>query len=190
MKCFIGLGNPGPKYDKTRHNIGFMAIDRLSSDIDIELDKTKFKCNFGTGLLNGEKVMLVKPQTFMNLSGEGVRPLVDYYNIELEDIVVIYDDLDLPLGRIRLRQKGSGGGHNGIKSLTQHFGSEKYNRIRLGIERPPQGMPVTNYVLGKFPKADSQTVDKVLDVSSEACRSFVSAPFLDVMNEYNGDVNA
>ncbi|WP_213809531.1 aminoacyl-tRNA hydrolase [Jeotgalicoccus sp. WY2] len=190
MKCFIGLGNPGPKYDQTRHNIGFMAIDRLSSDTHIELDKSKFKCMYGTGLLNGEKIMLVKPQTFMNLSGEGVRPLVDYYNIELEDIVVIYDDLDLPLGRIRLRQKGSGGGHNGIKSLTQHFGSEKYNRIRLGIERPPAGMPVTNYVLGRFPEEDSKTLDKVLDVSSKACQSFVSGPFLDVMNEYNGDVNA
>lgn len=190
MKCFVGLGNPGPKYDKTRHNIGFMAIDQLSSDTNIELDKTKFKCNYGIGLLNGEKIMLVKPQTFMNLSGEGVRPLADYYNIELEDIVVIYDDLDLPLGRIRLRQKGSGGGHNGIKSLTQHFGSEKYNRIRLGIERPPAGMPVTNYVLGKFLKEDAATLTKVLDVSSQACQSFVSQPFLDVMNEFNGDANA
>ena len=190
MKCFIGLGNTGPKYDQTSHNIGFMAIDRLSSDTHIELDKSKFKCMYGTGLLNGEKIMLVKPQTFMNLSGEGVRPLVDYYNIDLADIVVIYDDLDLPLGRIRLRQKGSGGGHNGIKSLTQHLGSEKYNRIRLGIERPPAGMPVTNYVLGKFQKENQETLDKVLDVSSKACQSFVSELFLDVMNEYNGDVNA
>lgn len=190
MKCFVGLGNPGPKYDNTRHNIGFMAIDKLSSDTSIALDKTKFKCQYGTGFLNGEKVMLIKPQTFMNLSGEGVRPLIDYYNIELEDIVVIYDDLDLPVGRIRLRQKGSGGGHNGIKSLTQHFGTEKYNRIRLGIERPPAGMPVTNYVLGKFPKADTNIVDKVLDATSKACQNFVTASFIDVMNEYNGDVNA
>lgn len=190
MKCFIGLGNPGPKYEKTRHNIGFMAIDVLSSDMNIELDKTKFKCQFGTGVLNGEKVMLVKPLTFMNLSGEGVRPLMDYYNIELEDIIIVYDDLDLPIGRIRLRQKGSGGGHNGIKSLTQHFGTEKYNRIRLGIERPPAGMPVTNYVLGKFAKADMNTIDKVLDVTSKACQSFVTTSFIDVMNEYNGDVNA
>lgn len=190
MKCFIGLGNPGKKYDKTRHNIGFMAIDQLERDLGIAIDQNKFKCHYGIGLLNGEKVMLVKPQTFMNLSGEGVRPLIDYYNIELSDIVVIYDDLDLPLGRIRLRQKGSGGGHNGIKSLTQHFGSEKYNRIRLGIDRPTDGMPITAYVLGKFAKADDEVLQKVLDVSSEACQSFVSNEFLDVMNKYNGDVNA
>src|SRR5699024_265212 len=122
MKCFIGLRNPGPKYDQTRHNIGFMAIDRLSSDTHIELDKSKFKCMYGTVLLNGENIIMVKPQTFMNLSGERVGSLVDYYNIDLADIVEIYDDLVLPPGRTRLRQKGSGGGHKGIKSLTQHLG--------------------------------------------------------------------
>ena len=190
MRCFIGLGNPGLKYDSTRHNIGFMAIDQLSEDTSIALDQNKFKCHYGTGFFKGEKIMLVKPQTFMNLSGEGVRPLIDYYGIELEDIVVIYDDLDLPLGRIRLRQKGRGGGHNGIKSLNQHLSSEKYNRIRLGIDRPFQGMTVTAYVLGKFRKEDEQVLNKVLERSSEACQSFVSEEFLDVMNQYNGDVNA
>ncbi|MCK1976649.1 aminoacyl-tRNA hydrolase [Jeotgalicoccus huakuii] len=190
MKCIIGLGNPGAKYEKTRHNIGFMAIDQLQEDLGLPLDQQKFKCHYGTGVLNGEKIMLIKPQTFMNLSGEGVRPLVDYYNIELSDIVVIYDDLDLPLGRIRLRQKGSGGGHNGIKSLNQHLGGEKYNRIRLGIDRPTDSTPITRYVLGKFSKVDEDTLQKVLEVSSEACQSFVSNDFLDVMNKYNGDVNA
>ena len=155
MRCFIGLGNPGLKYDSTLHNIGFMAIDQLSEDTSIDLDQNKFKCHYGTGFFKGEKIMLVKPQTFMNLSGEGVRPLIDYYGIELEDIVVIYDDLDHRLV-VLIETKGSGGGHNGIKSLNQHLSSEKYNRIRLGIDRPFQGMTVTAYVLGKFRKKMSR----------------------------------
>lgn len=189
MKCIIGLGNPGRKYEKTRHNIGFMVIDRLSSDLGIELSQNKFKCSYGAGYVNGEKVMLVKPQTFMNLSGEGVRPLLDYYKIDVEDILVLYDDLDLPVGRLRLRQKGSGGGHNGIKSLNQHLATDKYKRIRIGIDRPEPGGSITGYVLGIFPKAEAGMIDKVTARSAEASADFVTVPFQDVMTEYNGDVN-
>lgn len=189
MKCIVGLGNPGKKYDQTRHNIGFMVVDALSDALNIPLDNKKFKCDYGIGLVGSEKVMLVKPQTFMNLSGEGVRPLVDYYNIELEDVFVLYDDLDLSLGTLRLRQKGSGGGHNGIKSLNQHFGSEKYKRLRIGIDRPLPGESVSRYVLSTFRKDDAELLDKVIAQSTKASEAFISEPFNTVMNNFNGDVN-
>lgn len=189
MKCIIGLGNPGRKYKDTRHNIGFMAIDHLSDSLDIGLSANKFKCDYGTGFINGERVMLVKPQTYMNLSGEGVRPLMDYYNIETDDILVLYDDLDLPVGRLRLRLKGSGGGHNGIKSLNQHLNTQNYKRIRIGIDRPDAGMTVIKYVLSKFPKSQRALVQKVIERISEASEAFITKNFQDVMTEYNGDVN-
>lgn len=189
MKCIVGLGNPGKKYDGTRHNIGFMVVDRLSDVLNIPIDNKKFKCDYGVGLVNGEKVMLVKPQTFMNLSGEGVRPLVDYYNVELEDVFVLYDDLDLALGTLRLRQKGSGGGHNGIKSLNQHFASEAYKRLRIGIDRPLPGESVSRYVLSTFPKADSELLDKVIEQSAKASEAFISESFNYVMNNFNGEIN-
>ena len=189
MKCIIGLGNPGRKYEKTRHNIGFMVIDRLSSDLGIGLSQNKFKCSYGAGYVNGKKVMLVKPQTFMNLSGEGVRPLLDYYKIAVEDILVLYDDLDLPVGKLRLRQKGSGGGHNGIKSLNQHLATDRYKRIRIGIDRPEPGGSITGYVLGRFTGEEAPLIDQVTARSAEASSDFVTVPFQDVMTEYNGDVN-
>src|SRR5699024_8976865 len=189
MKCIIGLGNPGRKYEKTRHNIGFMVIDRLSSDLGIELSQNKFKCSYGAGYLNGEKVMLVKPQTFMNLSGEGVRPLLDYYKIDVEHILVLYDDLDLPVGGLRLRQKRSGGGQNGIKSLNQHLATDKYKRIRIGIDRPEPGGSITGYVLGIFPKAEAGMIDKVTASWAEASADFVSVAFEGVMTVYYGVVN-
>ncbi len=189
MKCIIGLGNPGKKYEKTRHNIGFMVIDHLADGLGIDLTQNKFKCNYGAGYVNGKKVMLVKPQTFMNLSGEGVRPLLDYFKIDVEDILVLYDDLDLPVGKLRLRQKGSGGGHNGIKSLNQHLATDKYKRVRIGIDRPEAGGSITGYVLGRFRKDESALIEKVTERSAEASTAFVTVPFQDVMTEYNGDVN-
>lgn len=189
MKCIIGLGNPGKKYENTRHNIGFMAIDDLVESTGIDLVSKKFKSEYGAGYINGERVMLVKPLTFMNLSGEAVRPLLDYYKIDVEDILVLYDDLDIPLGHLRLRQKGSGGGHNGIKSINQHLGTEKYKRIRMGIDRPEPGVPVVNYVLGKFPKADAAVLKKVTEKTGEACTEFLTKDFQDVMTKFNGDVN-
>ena len=133
MKLIVGLGNPGKQFDRTRHNIGFEVLDYMSEYFQIPLDKSKFKGIYGVGIIAGEKVILLKPLTYMNLSGESIRPIMDYYNIGIEGLVVIYDDLDLPVGKIRLRQKGSSGGHNGIKSTIQHVGTEKFNRIRVGI---------------------------------------------------------
>lgn len=185
MKLIVGLGNPGKQYDKTRHNIGFDVIDYLSESYSIPLDKAKFKGMFGVGNIAGEKIILLKPLTYMNLSGESIRPIMDYYDIESEDLVVIYDDLDLPVGKVRLRQKGSSGGHNGIKSTIQHVGTEKFNRIRVGIDRPKNGMKVTDYVLGKFTKEEMETLETIIKKCSDACAEWAKEPFLQVMNKYN-----
>ncbi|WP_070121569.1 aminoacyl-tRNA hydrolase [Bacillus marinisedimentorum] len=185
MKLIIGLGNPGSKYEKTRHNVGFRVIDELSDRLNIPLDKQKFNGIFGSGMIGSEKVFLLKPLTYMNLSGESVRPLMDYYNIEVEEIAVIYDDLDLPAGKIRLRAKGSGGGHNGMKSIIQHLGTQEFNRIRIGIDRPKNGMPIVNYVLGTFTEEEAPLVDEAVRRSAEACESWLSQPFTEVMNTFN-----
>ncbi|MFT8323640.1 MAG: aminoacyl-tRNA hydrolase [Bacillus sp. (in: firmicutes)] len=185
MKLIVGLGNPGKQYENTRHNIGFDIIEYIAKEYTIPLEKAKFKGIFGTGIISGEKVILLKPLTYMNLSGESIRPLADYYDIALEDIVVIYDDLDLPVGKIRLRQKGSSGGHNGIKSTIAHLGSEKFNRIRVGIDRPKNGMKVTDYVLGKFTKEEQAILETIIKKCSDACGEWTKEPFLQVMNKYN-----
>jgi PTH1 family peptidyl-tRNA hydrolase len=185
MKLIVGLGNPGKQYEQTRHNIGFEVIDALSSKFAIPLNQSKFKGLYGIGFYNGEKVILLKPLTYMNLSGESIRAVMDYYQIELEDLLVIYDDLDLPVGKIRLRQKGSPGGHNGIKSTVAHLGTQEFNRIRIGIDRPQAGMSVPDYVLGRFhPEEKGLTADAVKK-SAEASSAWLEKPFIQVMNEYN-----
>lgn len=185
MKLIVGLGNPGKQYDKTRHNIGFEVIDYLSKSLHIPLDQSKHKGVFGVGNVRGEKVFLLKPLTYMNLSGESVRPLMDYFNIALEDLIVIYDDLDLPVGRIRLRQKGSAGGHNGMKSIIAHVGSQEFNRIRVGVNRPSNGQPISDYVLSRFTKDEQEMIDQVVLKCSEACEATLEKPFLQVMNDFN-----
>ena len=157
MKLIVGLGNPGKQYEQTRHNIGFIVIDKLAEKLNIQLHQAKFKGLFGSGLVEGEKVLLLKPLTYMNLSGESIRAIMDFYQIDIEDLVVIYDDLDLPAGRIRLRQRGSAGGHNGIKSTISHLGTQEFNRIRVGINRPTNGMAITDYVLGRFSEEERIT---------------------------------
>jgi len=185
MKLIVGLGNPGKQFDRTRHNIGFEVLDYLSEYYQIPLDKSKFKGIYGVGSIAGEKVILLKPLTYMNLSGESIRPIMDYYNVGIEDLVVIYDDLDLPVGKIRLRQKGSSGGHNGIKSTIQHVGTEKFNRIRVGIDRPKNGMSVPDYVLGKFSKEEMDILETIIKKCADACGQWCEEPFLQVMNKYN-----
>ena len=130
MKLIIGLGNPGKEYENTRHNTGFMVLDRLSEKLNIEMTQNKFKGLYGKSKYKGEDVILLKPQTYMNLSGESVRQVMDFFKINQEDILVIYDDLDMPVGKLRLRQSGSAGGHNGIKNIILHTGSQNFNRIR------------------------------------------------------------
>ncbi|KYG58637.1 aminoacyl-tRNA hydrolase [Planococcus maritimus] len=185
MKMIIGLGNPGKPYEETRHNIGFQVIDQLASEWNAPLTQSKFKGMYSVVHRPEGKVMLVKPLTYMNLSGECIGPLMDYYNVDLEDIVVIYDDLDLPTGQLRLRQKGSAGGHNGIKSLIQHLGTQQFNRMRIGISRPPQGMKVPDYVLAKFGSEERPLMQEAVEKSADACNYWLSKPFNEVMNEYN-----
>lgn len=185
MKCIIGLGNPGKKYEKTRHNIGFMALDEIAKQHAIQFDKTKFKCEYYIGLIQNQKVLLIKPQTFMNLSGEGVRPLLDYYNVDYENALVIYDDLDLPTGKIRLREKGGHGGHNGIRSLIEHLGTKEFKRLRIGIGRPVDATPIVNYVLKPFPKNEEPDVATAIDTSVKACDMWMNQSFNEVMNVYN-----
>ncbi|AIF41992.1 aminoacyl-tRNA hydrolase [Virgibacillus sp. SK37] len=185
MKCIVGLGNPGRKYKETRHNIGFMVIDELVKRNNWELDKSKFNGKYAMERVDGEKIILLQPQTFMNLSGESLRPLMDFYQIDVEDILVIYDDLDLPTGKIRLRQKGGHGGHNGIRSLIDHLGTKEFKRIRIGVGRPVKPIPVVDYVLGKFPKEEQDDVAASITKSADACEAWLKRPFLEVMNEYN-----
>jgi peptidyl-tRNA hydrolase, PTH1 family len=185
MKLIVGLGNPGRQYEETRHNVGFKVIDELSDQLHIPLDKAKFNGVFGQGMVNGEKVLLLKPLTYMNLSGESIRPLMDYYDILVEDILVVYDELDIPVGKIRLREKGSAGGHNGMKSIIQHLGTQEFKRIRIGINRPTNGMKIADYVLGRFPAEELQDIKDAIQKSAEAAEKWVSTSFLQVMNEFN-----
>lgn len=186
MKIIVGLGNPGKQYEATRHNIGFHVIDELSKRLDIPLTQSKFNGMYGIGQVGTEKVMLLKPLTYMNLSGECIVPMMDYYEVNDDEIVVIYDDLDLQVGKLRLRQKGSAGGHNGIKSIIQHLGSQEFNRIRIGVDRPKNGMKVPDYVLSNFSEDEKIEMIHAVKNSANACEDWVTKKFLDVMNTYNG----
>lgn len=183
MKLIVGLGNPGKSYEKTRHNVGFMVLDKLIQDLNLKT-QTKFKGEFTQTTLNGESVVLLKPHTFMNLSGESVRLVKDFYKIEDPDILVIYDDLDLPVGKLRLREKGSSGGHNGIKSIISHLHHQDFKRIRIGIDKDPL-IVTADYVLGKFSKNDQIPLKTAIDKASQACQDFCTQNFVDVMTRYN-----
>ncbi|EMY5508905.1 aminoacyl-tRNA hydrolase [Bacillus wiedmannii] len=185
MKLIVGLGNPGREYELTRHNIGFMAIDELAKRWNISLNEQKFKGIFGAGFVNGEKVILLKPLTYMNLSGESIRPIMDYYKIDVEDFVVLYDDLDIPVGKLRLRMKGSAGGHNGVKSTISHLGTQEFQRIRMGIDRPKNGMKVVDYVLGRFTSEEIPDVSHSIEKAADACEEWLNKPFLQIMNTFN-----
>jgi PTH1 family peptidyl-tRNA hydrolase len=185
VKLIAGLGNPGSEFEHTRHNIGFEVINALSQANGLPLDKLKFNAQFGKGKIEGEDVLLVKPLTYMNLSGEALSPIMNFYQIPIEDILVVYDDLDLPIGKIRLREKGSAGGHNGMKSIIQHLGSQEFKRIRVGIGRPIGREKVIDYVLKRFNKEDQPTVDAAIDHARKACEEWLKSPFLKVMNTYN-----
>lgn len=185
MKLIVGLGNPGKKYEETRHNIGFRVIDELAKNFQISLNQEKFKGIFGFDTITGEKVFLLKPLTYMNLSGESVRPIMDFYKISIDDVVVVYDDLDLPPGKIRLRQKGGHGGHNGIKSLLAHLGTENFKRIRVGVGRPEPGVAVANYVLSTFRPDEKEEMEEAVSQAAKACENWLSKDFLNVMNSFN-----
>lgn len=180
----VGLGNPGKKYKANRHNIGFMAVDRLAHQHGISASKKEKRAIVGSGIIDGNPVILAKPQTFMNNSGDSVGPIANYYNIPSERVIVIHDELDIDFGSIRLRKKGGSGGHNGMKSIIQHIGNE-FPRIRLGIGRPPGKMPVVAYVLQDFKSNDDIEVDIMLDNAVKAATSIVTDGIDLAMNKYN-----
>ncbi|WLD95301.1 aminoacyl-tRNA hydrolase [Alkalihalobacillus sp. AL-G] len=186
MKVIVGLGNPGAKFENTKHNVGFKVIDQLSERLSIPLNKQKFNGLFGIGNVGEHKICLLKPLTYMNRSGDSVVPLMNYYNVDVEDLLVIYDDLDLVPGKLRLRGKGSAGGHNGMKSIIQHLGTQEFKRVRIGIGRPEVGEAVPDYVLKTFRPDQRPQIDEALQRSTEACEDWVKLPFTQVMNQYNG----
>ena len=159
----VGLGNPGPRYAKTRHNAGFMAVDWLSRDINVDTDRLQANCKVGRGRIGDTKVLLVKPMTFMNVSGEGVGKLSKYYGVDPNQIIVMYDDLDLPTGSVRIRKKGGHGGHNGMRSIIQHLGTNEFPRIKIGISRPPEGVSVVDHVLRPFAKEEQDAIDDAIE---------------------------
>lgn len=186
MKWIVGLGNPGTQYAKTRHNVGFMALDELASRHGISFNQNKCKAIIGEGVIGGVKTVLIKPMTFMNLSGESVRAYMDYYKVALEDMIVVYDDLDTEMGKIRLRYQGSAGGHNGIKSIIQHAGTQSFNRVRMGISRPDPGYPIVDYVLTAFPKKESDRLKDMIDHTCDALEFSLQQSFEQTMAKFNG----
>lgn len=187
MKLIVGLGNPGDKYEGTRHNIGFDVVDRLCQKNGLAMTDQKFRADFTVWHAASEKVILVKPYTYMNLSGEALLPLMSYYGVAMDEIVVAYDDLDLEPGRIRLRQNGSSGGHNGIKSIINLLGDQQFNRIRIGIGRSKVGRKVVDHVLQRFDIDERIEVDNAIDQAVEALEYWIAGhDFVDTMNQFNG----
>lgn len=185
MRIIVGLGNPGREYAATRHNIGFDAVTWISDDFNIPLNSKKHKAICGAGRIGGEKVILAQPQTFMNLSGESVRELVQFYKAAPEELIVIYDDISLEPGQLRIRSKGSAGGHNGIKNIISHLGTEEFPRIKIGVGEKPAGWDLKDYVLGRFPADTEPLIREALKRTSAACEVMIREGIEAAMNEFN-----
>ena len=186
MYLIAGLGNPGREYENTRHNAGFASIDRLAERNHISIDMKKFPALCGTGYIGGQKVLLLKPQTYMNLSGESLRAACDFFKIDPEqELIVIYDDISLAPGQLRIRAKGSAGGHNGIKSIISHLGTQVFLRVKVGVGEKPQGWDLADYVLGHFSKEEQQVMQESFDRAADAAAALLSEEVQQVMNEYN-----
>lgn len=186
MIVIAGLGNPGKEYEKTRHNAGFEVIGRLADSMGIDVSANKVGGLIGKGVMGGQKVLLVKPMTYMNCSGECIRAVLDYYHLEAKDsLVVIYDDISLPPGEIRIRQKGSAGGHNGIKNIIAHLHSDQFCRIKVGVGEKPSGGDLVNHVLGHFSRSDREKMEEGYDKALKALPVIVSGDVQRAMNEFN-----
>lgn len=186
MFIIVGLGNPSREYEGTRHNAGFEVIDRIAEKYNISVDVKKHRAYIGKGMIAGQKVILAKPQTFMNLSGESVRSLLDYYKVdEEEELLVIYDDISLDNGQIRIRAKGSAGGHNGIKNIIANIGGQVFPRIKVGVGEKPPKYDLADYVLGHFSKAEQELMEGGYDHAVCAAELIVAGEINAAMNEYN-----
>lgn len=186
MKLIVGLGNPTNKYEGTRHNVGFDVIDKMADEYGIGLDVIKHKGMYGKGKIDGQTVILLKPMTFMNLSGESVSQVATYYKIASSDIIVVYDDINLDVGRLRVRGKGSAGGHNGIKNIIANLHTEEFPRVRVGVGMKPPRMDLADYVLSHFSNEDRKLVDESYDKAIKAIALLVNDELDKAMNEYNG----
>lgn len=184
MFLIVGLGNPEEKYNNTRHNIGFEAVDYIADKYNIDINRKKFKGVYGEGFIGNEKVILMKPTTYMNLSGECIREVIDFYRLSNEDILVIYDDISLDVGRIRIRPKGSAGGHNGIKSIINHLGTDEFSRIKIGVGQPKGDL--VNHVLGKFSKEENEVLEESLEATKLATETIIKEDTQAGMNKFNG----
>ncbi|MBD5493099.1 MAG: aminoacyl-tRNA hydrolase [Lachnospiraceae bacterium] len=186
MYIIAGLGNPGREYENTRHNTGFMVIDEAAEKYNINVTEKKHKALIGKGIIGGQKVILVKPQTFMNLSGESIREVIDYYKIdEKAELIVISDDISLEAGAIRIRKRGSAGGHNGLKNIILHLGHDEFQRIRMGVGEKPQEYELIDYVLGRFDEQDSKLIAASVKEAAEAIEVMITDGPDAAMNNYN-----
>lgn len=185
MYLIIGLGNPEPEYSKTRHNMGFDVINKIAQKYEIDLSRTNFNAIYGNGIIEGEKVILIKPQTYMNLSGEAVKKYVDFYKVPLENIFVIYDDMDTEIGSIRVRAKGGAGSHNGMKSMINELKSEDFPRIRVGIGRPQNDYDRIDYVIGNIPEEEYEKLEVAQKKAVEATIYYLKNGIDNVMNQFN-----
>jgi len=184
LKLVVGLGNPGKEYLKTRHNIGFMAIDRIVDSLGISFDKTKFNGSYCVTNVNGCKVMFLKPLEYMNLSGNVIGRFVKFFDIDVSDVLIIHDDLDMDIGRIKLKFHGSSGGHNGLKNIEANLGTQEYKRLKIGISNDKR-FDTKDYVLGKFSSSDMEVLDPVLDKVPLIFNDFLGMDFGLLMNKYN-----
>jgi peptidyl-tRNA hydrolase, PTH1 family len=168
VKVIVGLGNPGVRYRWSRHNVGFQVADRLAEKISILISTRRFKALYGKGRIDSQEVILVKPMTYMNRSGEAVKEVVDFFHVGTEDLVVIHDDLDLPLGRLRIKRRGGDGGHQGVRSIIDRMGENNFIRLKVGIDRPPPEMDPAEYVLTPFDKTERLLLDDILSRAAES----------------------
>ena len=185
MKLIVGLGNPGTRYEGTRHNVGFRVIDRLAAQTAIPVEQSLCDALIGEGALQNEKILLAKPQTYMNRAGQSVAALIHKYGIEANDVIVVNDDLDLPFGRIRIRPGGGAGGHRGLVSIMENVAGLSFPRVRVGIGRPPQGMDAAEYVLEPFNAAELEALDEIIARTAEAVRCLVRHGIEQAMANYN-----
>lgn len=187
MKIIVGLGNPDKKYARTMHNMGFMAVDRLAQKLNIDFDKKGFKGIYAEYIMGGEKSIIIKPQTYMNLSGECVSEILNYYKVPCENLMVVYDDLDINEGSVRIRQKGSSGTHNGMRNIVLHLQSENFPRIRIGIKPGRNVADIKDYVLSNLQKSSEDNIGLALDKAAEALKDFIFGKSLEeIMRSYNG----
>ena len=186
MYIIAGLGNPTREYEKTRHNVGFEVIDVLADMLGTTVEEKKFKGCYGRGIIGGEKVLLLKPQTFMNLSGESIRAASDFYKVDPEHIIIIYDDISLDVGQLRIRKKGSAGGHNGIKNIIAHLGTQEFPRIKVGVGDKPKKMDLADYVLSRFSKEDRAAMEDAVKEAAKAVEVMITEGMDIAMNQFNG----